>query len=139
MDLTETRSIALARSRTVVMGVLNATPDSFYAPSRVRSDGDLQSIVANMISDGADILDIGGESSRPGAEPVTDAEEIDRIAPWFETAAGMGATLSIDTYRAATAKAAIDLGAHHGEPTSRLFVETGIWPESSPMHSANAS
>lgn len=93
------------------MGVLNATPDSFYVPSRIPSDRSIQAIAAQMIRDGADILDIGGESSRPGAQPVTEAEELARIVPLFEALRGLDCRLSIDTYHSKTAERAIQLGA----------------------------
>lgn len=93
------------------MGVLNATPDSFYAPSRIPSERSIQEIGSQMVADGADMVDIGGESSRPGAEPVSENEELARIVPLFEALDGLDCQLSIDTYRAETARRAIQLGA----------------------------
>ena len=95
----------------VVMGVVNVTPDSF-------SDGgawlDPQAAVAHghaLVAQGATILDIGGESTRPGAEPVSETEELRRVVPVLDGLAGAGARLSIDTSKAAVAAAAIDAGA----------------------------
>ncbi len=95
----------------IVMGVVNVTPDSF-------SDGgewlDPRAAIAHgrdLVAQGAAILDIGGESTRPGARPVTEAEELRRVLPVLEELAGAGARLSIDTSKAAVAAAAIDAGA----------------------------
>lgn len=96
---------------TLIMGVLNATPDSFYAPSSVSPGDKVGAIARRLMQCGADIIDIGGESSRPGASPVDSDEEIARITPVFEALQGLDVTLSIDTYHAATARVAIRLGA----------------------------
>ena len=95
----------------VVMGVVNVTPDSF-------SDGgewlDAEAAIAHghaLVAQGAAILDIGGESTRPGAEPVSEAEELRRVVPVLTGLADAGARLSIDTSKAAVAAAAIDAGA----------------------------
>jgi dihydropteroate synthase len=95
----------------VVMGVVNVTPDSF-------SDGgewlDPHAAIAHgraLVAQGAAILDIGGESTRPGAEPVGEAEELRRVVPVLDGLAGAGARLSIDTSKAAVAAAALDAGA----------------------------
>jgi dihydropteroate synthase len=95
----------------VVIGVVNVTPDSF-------SDGgkwlDPAAAIAHgreLVAQGADILDVGGESTRPGAEPVGEAEELRRVLPVLHGLADAGARLSIDTSKAAVAAAAIDAGA----------------------------
>ncbi len=93
------------------MGVLNATPDSFYSPSRVSSPDEACVQARAMVDDGADILDIGGESTRPGCEPVNAAEEQARVLPLLEALCGAGVTLSVDTYRSSTACEAMKLGA----------------------------
>lgn len=97
--------------RPLVMGVVNVTPDSF-------SDGgmylDAEAAVAHgreLVADGAAILDVGGESTRPGAEPVPEAEELARVAPVVAGLAGAGAEISVDTSKAAVAAAALDAGA----------------------------
>lgn len=96
-----------------IMGVLNVTPDSF-------SDGGFFSTTElalqqarRMIGEGADIVDVGGESTRPGAEPLSAAEEQARVLPVIEALAGDGEVLiSIDTYRKETARLAVAAGAH---------------------------
>lgn len=100
-----------AMERPLVMGILNVTPDSF-------SDGgrhfDLDSAVAaaeRMVEEGADIVDVGGESTRPGAEPVPLAEEIRRVVPVVERLARQGVAVSIDTRKAGVAERALDAGA----------------------------
>ena len=94
-----------------IMGVLNVTPDSF-------SDGgewfDAEAAVAHareLVDEGASILDVGGESTRPYAEPVTEAEELRRVVPVLERIGELGAELSIDTSKRAVAQAALDAGA----------------------------
>lgn len=97
--------------RPLIMGILNATPDSF-------SDGGLhvgeEAAMAHgrrLIEDGADIVDVGGESTRPGATEVTEEEELRRVAPVVKALAREGALVSIDTCKAAVARAAVEAGA----------------------------
>ena len=96
-----------------IMGILNITPDSFHADSRVDSVDHALSRAKQMVEDGADWLDIGGESTRPGAEPVGIDEEMNRVLPVIKAVrtAFPNVGISIDTRRAAVAKAALDLGA----------------------------
>jgi dihydropteroate synthase len=96
-----------------IMGVVNVTPDSF-------SDGgaflDASAAIAQgrrLAEEGADILDVGGESTRPGADPVPEAEELRRVLPVVEGLAGTGAQLSIDTSKRAVAEAAVAAGASY--------------------------
>ncbi len=98
--------------RTLVMAIVNVTPDSF-ADGGERFDPDVAIADAlQMIADGADILDIGGESTRPGAPPVDEAEELRRVLPVLEGLRGRAQVpVSIDTYKAAVASQAIALGA----------------------------
>lgn len=93
------------------MGVLNVTPDSFYADSRLYSAADAEARARKMREDGADWIDIGGESSRPGAEPVGLDEELRRVLPAVEAVAPLGIQVSVDTYRAETARRALAAGA----------------------------
>ena len=98
--------------KVLIMGILNITPDSFYENSRIA----IEEVVAKagqMLADGADILDIGGESTRPGSEAVAAEEEQARVLPVIEALrkAYPDAVLSIDTYRASTARLAIEAGA----------------------------
>ena len=95
----------------LVMGILNVTPDSFADGGR---HNDFEAAVARgleMIAEGVDIIDIGGESTRPGAERVTEEEEIARTVPVIKELAKYGTTISIDTMRASTAEAAVKAGA----------------------------
>ena len=98
-------------SRTLVMGVLNITPDSFsdgglrFDPARAVEDG------LRMLAEGADIIDVGGESTRPGAEELSAAEELKRVLPVIEPLASSGAIVSIDTYKAVVAREALARGA----------------------------
>ena len=105
-----------------IMGILNITPDSFYADSRVDSIDDALARAKQMIEDGADWLDIGGESTRPEAEEVGIDEEMNRVLPVIEAVrnAHPGVGISIDTRRASIAKAALDLGADMVNDVSSL-------------------
>ena len=105
-----------------IMGILNITPDSFHADSRVDSVDDALSRAKQMVEDGADWLDIGGESTRPGAEPVGIDEEMKRVSPVIKAvrSAFPNVGISIDTRRAAVAKAALDLGADMVNDVSSL-------------------
>jgi dihydropteroate synthase len=95
------------------MGILNVTPDSFSDGGRFDRPDAAVAQAKRMMEEGADIIDIGGESTRPGAEPVSAEEEQRRILPVIEQVAAMhGAIVSVDTYRAETARLAIGAGAH---------------------------
>ena len=97
--------------RTLVMGILNVTPDSF-ADGGVRFDaGRAIEDGLRMIADGADIIDVGGESTRPGAEALDAGEELRRVLPVVERLALSGAPVSIDTYKAVVAREALARGA----------------------------
>ncbi len=97
-----------------VMGIINLTPDSFYADSRKQDTGSALQQAEKMLTDGATFLDIGAYSSRPGAEDISIQEELDRLLPVVEAIvkAFPDAVLSIDTFRAGVAEAAIKAGAH---------------------------
>lgn len=96
-----------------IMGILNATKDSFYPGSRIEDVENAVKRAIKMIEDGADILDIGGESTRPGSDPVTVEEEIERVAPVIKAIRDRDKDIliSVDTYRSETAEAAIKVGA----------------------------
>jgi dihydropteroate synthase len=99
---------------TRIVGVLNLTPDSFSDGGQFRSVGDAVAAGLALVAEGADWLDVGGESTRPGSLPVSQAEEIARVAPVIrELSARLAGTirLSVDTYKAATARAALAAGA----------------------------
>jgi dihydropteroate synthase len=97
--------------KTRIMAVFNATPDSFYAGSRVLNPADARRRGELAVADGADILDVGGESSRPGAEEIGGDEELRRVLPMLEALIPISCPISIDTYRAETARRALRLGA----------------------------
>jgi len=96
---------------TAVMGICNITPDSFHDGGEYNAVEDAVARAERMVEDGADILDIGGESTRPGAEPISAAEEIDRVVPVIEELADLDVAISVDTRKAAVARAALDAGA----------------------------
>jgi dihydropteroate synthase len=98
------------RKRPVVMGILNNTPDSFSDGGKYRSAKDAVAMAEVMISAGVDLIDIGGESTRPGAEPVSLQEELDRVLPIIEGLKNCGVPLSIDTYKAETMRQALHAG-----------------------------
>jgi dihydropteroate synthase len=93
------------------MGVVNVTPDSFSDGGEYFAADSAVAHCRELLDDGADILDIGGESTRPGADPVGTAEEIRRVLPVVEAAAAMGARISIDTTKAEVARRALPAGA----------------------------
>jgi dihydropteroate synthase len=105
------RTLSLG-DRTLVMGILNVTPDSFSDGGVLFEPARAVEAAVRMVEDGADILDVGGESTRPGAAPLGAAEEQARILPVFEALAGAVAVpLSVDTYKASVADAALAAGA----------------------------
>ena len=99
------------RKRPIVMGILNATPDSFSDGGKFRTPKDAIAQAENMIANGVDLIDIGGESTRPGAQPVELQEELDRVLPVIEALKDCGIPLSIDTYKAETMRQALRAGA----------------------------
>jgi dihydropteroate synthase len=115
--------------RTCVMGVLNVTPDSFSDAGRY---ADYDSAVARgllMADEGADIVDVGGESTRPGADPVPEEEEIGRVVPVIkELAAKLAIPISIDTYKSGVARAALDAGAALINDISGMTFDSGMAP-----------
>jgi dihydropteroate synthase len=113
--------------KTGIMGILNVTPDSFYDGGRYV---DLQAAVERaqqMVAEGADMIDIGGQSSRPGALPISASEEEDRVLPVVEAVAkSLSTIISVDTYRAGVARAALDAGAHMINDISALRFEPAL-------------
>ena len=97
--------------RTLVMGVLNVTPDSFSDGGRFNDQMIATNHALQMVQDGANIIDIGGESTRPGSDRITVKEELDRVLPVISALANSGVAISIDTMRAEVASAAIAAGA----------------------------
>ncbi len=100
-------------SSPVIMGILNVTPDSFYAGSRVQSRGLILSLAGKMLEDGADILDVGGYSTRPGASNIPTKEEAERVVEAIKVIKQEypKAVISIDTFRSEVAKKAVAVGA----------------------------
>ncbi|MBD3728922.1 MAG: dihydropteroate synthase [Sphingomonadales bacterium] len=96
-----------------VMGILNVTPDSFSDGGKFLDDAEAgQAHAATMLQQGAALVDIGGESTRPGAPAVWEGDELKRVVPAVEYCAAMGAAISVDTRRPAVMEAALDAGAH---------------------------
>lgn len=112
------------RVMPVVMGILNVTPDSFSDGGHFALRDAAISHAMEMIKAGAEMIDIGGESSRPGAKPISHQEELDRVIPVIEALKDCGVALSIDTYKAKTMKAAISAG---------VDVLNDIWAFRQPM------
>ena len=106
------RSLELNRE-TKVMGILNLTPDSFHPGSRVNDTDDLLRRAQEMLADGADVLDLGAESTRPGSLPVSEKDELERLLPALRALrrACPDAVISVDTYKGAVARAAAEEGA----------------------------
>lgn len=99
-------------NKTLIMGILNVTPDSFSDGGKYNHLENAVQHARQMIEDGADILDIGGESTRPGYERISDAEEISRVVPAIEAITKeLHIPISIDTYKSEVAKKAVEAGA----------------------------
>ncbi len=104
--------LAEAGKRTLIMGILNATPDSFSDGGRYDEQDAALAHAEAMVAAGADIVDVGGESTRPGAEKVSEAEELSRTVDLVAALAGPGRVpVSIDTYKSGVARAACAAGA----------------------------
>ncbi|MBA4419618.1 MAG: dihydropteroate synthase [Anaerolinea sp.] len=103
------------RDHTYVMGILNITPDSFSGDGLMAAGAVVEAALKQareFVAEGAHILDVGGESTRPGSETISSAEEIDRVAPVIQAIRKeMDITISVDTYKAEVAAAALDAGA----------------------------
>ena len=98
--------------KVAVMGILNITPDSFYDGGRYQTEKEVMGRVEQMIKEGADIIDIGGESTRPGARKISLEEEIKRTIPYIKKITrSFKVPISVDTYKAKVAKEAIEAGA----------------------------
>src|SRR5512143_3926358 len=98
-------------ARPLVMGILNVTPDSFYDGGRHYEPAAALERARRMVADGADLIDAGGESTRPGAAEVAAQEELRRVLPLVDERAADGAAVSIDTRKPAVMRAAIAAGA----------------------------
>lgn len=111
----------------LVMGILNCTPDSFYSPSSHPGADEALSAALRMVDEGAAILDVGGESTRPGAAPVEADEEIRRVLPTIRAIrANSEIAISIDTRKSGVAEAALDAGADMVNDVSGLTFDRGL-------------
>src|SRR5262245_42187241 len=97
-------------SRPLIMGVVNITPDSFSDGGRYLSFADARAHALRLIDEGADLIDLGGESTRPGAADVSEEEEIARVVPLIEALRGCGIPISVDTSKAIVMRAALAAG-----------------------------
>src|SRR3954464_7858903 len=107
----QTARFLLDLDRPLVMGIVNVTPDSFSDGGRFVSTRTALEHCERLIREGADILDLGGESSRPGIAPVTLEEERARVMPVLREAVRFGVPISVDTYKPGIMREALDLGA----------------------------
>ncbi len=107
------KGVDLDVSETLVMGILNVTPDSFYSESRVRTLDEALRRTEKMLREGAKIIDVGGESTRPGSDPVSEDEEKRRVIPVIFAISEKfpDAIISVDTYKSSVAKEALEAGA----------------------------
>ena len=113
-------------SRPLVMGIVNATPDSF-SDGGLHLSRDAALVHAHqLIAAGADIIDIGGESTRPGATPVSVQQELDRVLPIIEGLRGIGVPISIDTFKPEVMRAAIAVGAQMVNDVNALQDEAAM-------------
>lgn len=99
-------------AKPVIMGIVNVTPDSFSDGGRHATFSEALTFARQLAHEGADILDIGGESTRPGSTPLDPREEQKRILPVVKALVGEGFTVSVDTYHPETMRAVLALGAH---------------------------
>ena len=112
---------------TLVMGILNVTPDSFADGGKHLSLADALKRADQMIEEGVDIIDVGGESTRPGAERVTESEEHDRVIPVITELVKKSVAISIDTTRASVAKAAIKQGVAYVNDVSGGLADKNMY------------
>lgn len=118
----------LVLDRPIVMGIINITPDSFYGNSRKTGEEAIVKQAEKMLTEGATILDIGGQSTRPGSERIGATEEIERVVPAIQLISTHfpETIISIDTYHAAVAKAAVEAGASVINDISSGEMDSGI-------------
>ena len=124
-------------SRPVVMGVLNVTPDSFYSGSRAQTRTDIANRARQLVADGADMLDIGAYSSRPGADDVSADEELRRLEAGLSVvreAVGYDIPISVDTFRADVARRAVEWGADIINDISGGLLDEGMFETVADLH-----
>jgi dihydropteroate synthase len=126
LELTMNRKTHAWNNKPVIMGILNVTPDSFSDGGRWLDEEAAVRHGREMAEQGADIIDIGGESSRPGADPVSEDEEIARISPVIRELSSLGIPISIDTTKSRVAEAAIREGATMVNDITALLGDPGM-------------
>jgi len=115
--------------RTALMGIVNVTPDSFSDGGRYFEPAQAISHGVKLVEEGADIIDVGGESTRPGARPVSGREEMERVIPVIRgLRRELSAPISVDTYKADVARAALDEGADMVNDISALRFDPAMAP-----------
>lgn len=114
--------------RTLIMGILNVTPDSFSDGGRYYDTQRAIDHGLEMVEQGADIIDVGGASSRPGAEIAPEDEELRRVLPVVEKLVQQGVLVSVDTFRARVAKETLAAGAHLINDIGRLQMDPDLLP-----------
>ncbi|NCV34531.1 MAG: dihydropteroate synthase, partial [Actinobacteria bacterium] len=114
--------------RTLVMGILNVTPDSFADGGKYRTTVDAINRAKAMIEEGVDIIDIGGESTKPGSERITEVEEEERVLPVLNEVIPLGTDVSIDTTRSSIAAKAIKLGVKYVNDVSGGLADKEMYP-----------
>ena len=112
--------------KPLIMGILNITPDSFSDGGKDFKIEDAINHAEKLIKSGVDILDIGGESTRPGALPISKEEELKRIIPVIECISMLNCLISIDTYKSSVAKAALEAGANIINDVSGLTMDPNM-------------
>ena len=110
MSIWSTSRFDIDLSQPRIMGIVNVTPDSFSDGGLHATSSAAMSHCEQLLAEGADILDIGGESTRPGAQPLSEADELARILPVVRHALTLGVPVSVDTYKPAVMQAVLDLG-----------------------------
>jgi dihydropteroate synthase len=113
-------------SRTYIMGIINVSPDSFSGDGQPTLKAAME-WAKQMVEEGADIIDVGGESTRPDSQPITPEEEISRVVPFVERMVGkIGVPISVDTYKTVVARRAMEAGASLLNDVSGLTWGTGM-------------
>ena len=126
--VTSARALALSSQRPLVMGIINLTPDSFSDGGRLLSAREAAGEARRMEEIGVDLVDFGAESTRPGAEPVSEQEELRRLLPVLRAVAGkLTIPISVDTYKGGVARVALAEGAEIVNDVSGGKWGTGLW------------
>lgn len=127
VPLANNRSLELG-NRTLIMGILNITPDSFSDGGKYYSTSEAVKRAMEMVEEGADIIDVGGASSRPDAEIASEEEELKRVLPLVKELASHNVIISVDTFRGNVAKACLEAGAHIINDIGRLKLDDKLLP-----------